>query len=701
MGTSTAIQETAVGEPGGTASTYRPHLDGLRALAVYLVLLFHAGSSAFPGGYIGVDVFFVLSGYLVTQLLLRDISAHHSIRFGRFYARRFRRLLPAAFVTLIVTAVVYTAIASPAEVAASVGSFKAAFLYSTNWYFIHQSTNYFGADITANPVLHFWSLAVEEQFYLLWPLALGGLFALTRRMDDATRMRTLRIVVTVGAVASAIWALSLRNSNPNRAYYGTDTRAYELLAGALIALAPAFVDRAKQYRNALRVASIASVALLLVVASSWIDSDAIERGIVVTLTTCVLIVALEASERSVVKRALSTPTAVYLGKISYGTYLWHWIVILVAVRTFHLSTLSTIGIAALVATALAALSFEVLEHPVRVSRLLDRHRLAVIATGLTVSVVAALVLIPAIVDPANATTPDVTASVTNGFTPVPANLDLSDPSENGAFPNCLHKPAQDCTIVHGTGPHILLIGDSHARMLIPAFEAIARRNHLTLSVSVSGACPWQQDLYIQPLAQFGLKGPCKAQKDDTYTRVFRELHPDIVVAMNLGYEDPFLGYEPFLDAQGHVARHTADPYGWAEKTTAQSLAVLRGDHRKVLLIDPIPVAPIQVDPKTCLSEAKVLEECRYVASVKPDPLERDYRQLDRRYSRRVVTRHGSPRVPVPSDLRSHRERPSRQARPQPPHREIREDARGSDPGLPRARGNPDPLSYLSGQQLSA
>src|SRR6185295_15874446 len=104
------------------------------------------------------------------------------IRFGRFYARRFRRLLPAAFVTLIVTAIVFTAISSPVEVVRAVGSFKAAFLYSANWYFIHQASGYFGADISTNPVLHFWSLAVEEQFYLFWPLLLAGVFAVTRRM---------------------------------------------------------------------------------------------------------------------------------------------------------------------------------------------------------------------------------------------------------------------------------------------------------------------------------------------------------------------------------------------------------------------------------------------------------------------------------------------------------------------------------------
>jgi len=134
------VRDHEGGDPSASipAATYRPHLDGLRAVAVYLVVLFHAGSSQFSGGYIGVDVFFVLSGFLVTQLLLRDINGGGSIRFGRFYSRRFRRLLPAAFVVLIVSALVFTAIAAPADVVNAVGSFRSAFLYVTNWYFIHS-----------------------------------------------------------------------------------------------------------------------------------------------------------------------------------------------------------------------------------------------------------------------------------------------------------------------------------------------------------------------------------------------------------------------------------------------------------------------------------------------------------------------------------------------------------------------------------
>jgi peptidoglycan/LPS O-acetylase OafA/YrhL len=630
MLTSSAIEEAFTSGAGSleAEAAYRPHLDGLRAVAVYLVVLFHAGSRAFSGGYVGVDVFFVLSGFLVTQLLLRDIASLDSIRFGRFYARRFRRLLPAAFVALAITAVVYTAIASPAEVSATVGSFKAAFLYSTNWYFIHQATGYFAADINTNPVLHFWSLAVEEQFYLLWPLTLGGLYALTRRIDSARRLRIIQIVVAVGALASAIWALSLRNSNPNRAYYGTDTRAYELLAGAFIALVPALIVTAKQHRRAMRFATTAAIAAVLVIASSWIQLDAIERGIVITITTCVLIVALEASDRSVARRLLSTPTAVYLGKISYGTYLWHWLVILVVLRTFHPSTISTIGIAALVATALAALSYELLEHPIRTSRLLDRHRRAVIATGLAVSFVAALVLIPAIVDTANAKAPTIGSSVTKGFTPIPANLDWKGATASPKdFHNCLGKPSSRCTIMRGTGPHVLLIGDSHAQMLLPALEAIADREHLTLSVAVSGACPWQRDLYIRQI----VNAACKAVKEDTYNRVILELHPDIIIVMNLGYEDPVLGFYPLLLEQNGRVANTSEPNGWPETTTVRSLAELRGDDRKVMMIEPIPVAPRKLIPAVCLSAARVLEECRYVASTAPDPLVNKYRELDQRY----------------------------------------------------------------------
>ena len=609
----------------------------MRAVAVYLVVLFHAGTSVFSGGYIGVDVFFVLSGFLVTQLLLRDVTARGSISFGRFYSRRFRRLLPAAFVALTVTAIVFTAIASPAEVAGAVGSFKAAFLYSTNWYFIHTANGYFGADISRNPVLHFWSLAVEEQFYLLWPLALGGAFAVTRRISGPRQMRAIRIAVAVAMAASAAAALALKTSDPNRAYYGTDTRAYELLAGALLALVPSAFGRAARYKRSMLAATVAGAAGIVVLGTSWLHLDAIERGIAVTVATCTLIVALEATG-GIVRQVFSMPSMVYLGKISYGTYLWHWLVILVILNKFHLSTGAIAAYTILVATALAALSFQIMEHPVRVSQRLDRYRRVVIATGLAISVISALVLIPKIVTPAKASAASVQSSATAGFTPVPAGLDWEHARDGrGAFVNCYRKPVDQCIVVHGTGRRIMLIGDSHAQMLIPTFRAIARREHLTLSATMRISCPWQRDLVAPRLAVNDVVATrwaaCKAQKDDLYTRVIPALKPDIIVAMNLDYWNPQT--RPEIRAMTmRVAGKRLVKFGsvafdqWLATTTSRSLDELSANGRKVVVIEPIPIAPIS--PLSCISSAKVLEECRYVASPYPDDIERLYRRLDKK-----------------------------------------------------------------------
>src|SRR5262249_34767030 len=159
-------------------------LDGLRALAVYLVVAFHAGLVRWKGGFIGVDVFFVLSGYLVTNLLVRDLGHAGHVGVSRFYSRRVRRLLPAALVNLVIVAIVFRARAARVRRGAGGDAIAAAALYVSNWWFIHQAANYFGADITASPVAQYWSLSVEEQFYALWPLLMYAMFRIARRMRD-------------------------------------------------------------------------------------------------------------------------------------------------------------------------------------------------------------------------------------------------------------------------------------------------------------------------------------------------------------------------------------------------------------------------------------------------------------------------------------------------------------------------------------
>jgi peptidoglycan/LPS O-acetylase OafA/YrhL len=211
---------------------YRPHLDGVRAVAVLLVVLFHAEAPGFGGGFIGVDVFFVLSGFVVTGSLLAEHARTGRIALPSFYARRVRRLLPAATVLLLSLVVGMRVLASPFERLQAAGDLAAASLYSANWWFVAQASDYFGTDAAESPVLHFWSLAVEEQFYVVWPLVLLLL------LPGAVGRHRGRVMVVVGVVATVSLALAVTTPDTSllTAYYGTHTRVYQLFAGALLAV---------------------------------------------------------------------------------------------------------------------------------------------------------------------------------------------------------------------------------------------------------------------------------------------------------------------------------------------------------------------------------------------------------------------------------------------------------------------------------
>jgi peptidoglycan/LPS O-acetylase OafA/YrhL len=633
------VEQASTGTAPGArpGEGYRPHLDGLRAVAVYLVILFHAGAAHFAGGFIGVDVFFVLSGYLVTQLLMRDLESRGAIRFPRFYARRMRRLLPASLVALLVTAVVYSAVASRADTSSAVNAFKAAFLYVANWFFIRRSSDYFAADINNNPVVHFWSLAVEEQFYFLWPILLGGLYAATRRFDRYAH-RAMQLAVAAGALVSVLWALHLAGYNLNRAYYGTDTRAYQLLAGALLALSPGLVRRAAT-RRAARVAALVALLALVVFATSRVHMNTVHRGIAATITTAVLIVAIESARGGPVNRLLSSSPAVYLGKISYGTYLWHWPVIVVAVAVIDkgLSPLSTFAISALLATGLASLSYHLIERPIREERFLDGISPIVIGAGLGIAVVSALVIVPRILDPLRARREPVQPTTVAG-TPIP-NLDFASATKvpvllNGfRLPkswNCNGKPVARCTIIKGSGPSVLIIGDSHAEMFMPAFAKMAQTRHLALSEAASPGCPWQRDVYL-PQDNVGNDNNytknCVALKQDLYTRVLPELKPDLVIAISNDYLTRRVGVVFGRNGKPLPAPNPAALERLEATDTERSLKAMGAFAKKILIVDPIPTTIPAHDPFVCLTKSKFIEDCRFVVSTEPAPLRLIYGRL--------------------------------------------------------------------------
>ena len=352
--------------------------DGLRALAVSAVLLYHAGVGWAPGGFLGVDIFFVLSGYLITGLLANEYLESGGISLRRFYYRRARRLLPALFTVLagvsllVVFHLPQEAAAFRADVAASVG-------YVTNWWFVLQGQSYFGATGRPSLLLHLWSLAVEEQFYLLWPLFFvvmldrGALGVPVDRVRALWRAIGWATLLAIGSVALAAMLYSPWR-DPSRIYYGTDTRAFELLIGVVLALAKAArADRADRPQSRIRtgardVASVVSLGVLLAaIASIASNAPGLYPGglVVVCLAAAVLIQTL--SVGTTIGAVLALRPLVWLGERSYALYLWHWPIFDVTRPGFDVTwsapVVFTVRIA--LAVALAELTHRFIEQPIR------------------------------------------------------------------------------------------------------------------------------------------------------------------------------------------------------------------------------------------------------------------------------------------------------------------------------------------------
>ncbi len=603
----------------GTRQHYRPYLDGLRTVAVYVVVAYHAGLGLLSGGFIGVDIFFVLSGYLVTGILVRDLVAGGRVRLQQFYSRRVRRILPASIVVLLITAIVYTLIATPAEALDALGGFRAAFVYIANWYFIRQATDYFAANVNHNPVLHFWSLAVEEQFYLVWPMVLAGLFLLTRRLGR-WRWWVLRGVLVACVLASSIEALHVAGTNLDRAYYGTDTRAYQLLLGAVLALTPQLLRLGSRSERIAKGVSTLAFAAVLLLATSLFDVGPITRGVLVAGAVLVLLVSVENAHGGIVKRLLSSSVFTYLGRISYGVYLWHWPVIVIASHGRSLSPIELFAIATPTSTVLAAFSFHLFEHPIRVAAVLDRFRGPIIVVGFTASILGGLLVVPPILHARSGS-----SSLLAGTGSSPSGLILLDwkvaQKDFAPRPECVGKPLEQCRVVAGTGLRVVLAGDSNAWMWIPALAQIAKARGWDFYAPVFSACPWQQNLLIPPNKLVA----CAAHQTDLYNRIIPQLDPDLVILVTQSLDSPEYPYHYSVDGKQVFARQPALGVALAG-ISGKSLKTLQRPGRRIILLEPVPQAPPDHDPIACLSSRRPLASCAFQANRQPTPLELFYRR---------------------------------------------------------------------------
>jgi peptidoglycan/LPS O-acetylase OafA/YrhL len=346
--------------PAGLA--YQPALDGLRGVAVLAVLFFHDGH--LQGGFLGVDLFFTVSGYLITSLLLAERAATERIDLAAFWARRARRLLPALYVLVATVVLVYAAWGRPGEAEALRDHGLAAVFYVANWYSI-ATGGYWDLFSAPSPFEHLWSLAIEEQFYVVWPLVAVLVLRRARRGD-----RALLAVAASGAAVSALLMAAFARSDVERAYLGTDTRVASILVGAVAAVLLRQPVRPLRGSAAVAVAAWVAVAGLGVTWARIDGSSAstLYRGgfLLHAIAVAVVIVEVTTRPRHVLGRVLSWRPAVIIGLASYSLYLWHWPVFvwLTPART-GLSGWTLTALRFAVAGALAAASYLLLEHPIR------------------------------------------------------------------------------------------------------------------------------------------------------------------------------------------------------------------------------------------------------------------------------------------------------------------------------------------------
>lgn len=464
---------------------YRADIDGLRAVAVILVVLFHAGFPVAPGGFVGVDVFFVISGFLITGMLVREAEAKGRIRLLDFWARRVRRILPAAVLVMVATLIAAGFLLSSTLVNNAARDLPATALYVVNWRLAEAAVDYFASDSAPSLYLQYWSLAIEEQYYVLWPLLIMLAAGLSTRF---TRLRNVsRIILLLTLLLSLLsfaFCLFLTDANQPFAYFGTFSRMWQLGIGGAIALLPP-VDLRPLLRQFLAIAGLAAV----VAAGLTLDGVTAYPGLYAllpTLGTAAIILAGQGSGSGIAAWALSRPPLVQLGKWSYAWYLWHWPVLLLGTEV--IPGLSATGQLLLISLslALAILTYYLVEQPLRFLPALTRSARTSLAFGIGISLAAAgfgLV--------AQATFAKKTIFLSSGATidALATDRDKAAVYKTGCHLEFTRTRYGTCAFANPSAEKTaVLIGDSHAAAWFPAVEEAARRQDWRLLSRTKSAC---------------------------------------------------------------------------------------------------------------------------------------------------------------------------------------------------------------------
>jgi peptidoglycan/LPS O-acetylase OafA/YrhL/cellulose synthase/poly-beta-1,6-N-acetylglucosamine synthase-like glycosyltransferase len=531
---------------------WRPDIQGLRAIAVLLVVAYHAHVPKITGGYVGVDVFFVISGFLITSQLVREHDKTGRISLLRFYGGRIRRLLPPALIVIAATLLMSRVWGSIFHVRDVAHDALYGVFYAINFHLAAEGVDYQQADGPASPLQHLWSLAVEEQFYLFWPLMLIGCALAAKWLLHGHKRTTILLVLLVGGGASLAVSALITSSNPPAAYFGVHTRAWELALGALVALGANKLARMPQW---LAVA-VGWSGLVLVVESAFLYTDSTPfpgtAALLPTLGAAAVIAAGGLKVGLGVEALLGRKTFGGIGRVSYGWYLWHWpLVILVPMAIGSDLPWPYLAEISVLALWFAVLTHYLVENPSLRSRL---HPRAWLGAGLVGSgSVSALSIGLVMTLPAFVGSGDAAATVRLGVantgvvqqalgkalsvTEAPRNLtpsiqhasqDQPVSTKDGCHLDVLAVKQGPCIYGDPHGAHtIALYGDSHAQQWLPALDAEAKRLHWRVEALTKAACSiadWQ--VYNDQLGR--AYNECMTWRQQAADRMVKD-KPDMVV----------------------------------------------------------------------------------------------------------------------------------------------------------------------------
>jgi peptidoglycan/LPS O-acetylase OafA/YrhL len=505
------------GTAAGPATGTRWDIQGLRAFAVLAVVVYHLWPNRLPGGFVGVDVFFVISGYLITGHLLREQVRSGRIALGAFWARRARRLLPGAFLTIVVTGVAVLLLV-PSSLWGQYGrELIASTVYLQNWQLASDAVDYLASDNQPSPFQHFWSLSVEEQFYIALPLLLLLAGPVLRRTRAAGPVGTARVLLGLVAAVSLVWCVVETRTAPGIAYFSTATRGWEFAIGGLVATVPLALIDASRVR-AVRTGGAWLGAAGLVASLFVITPSTPFPGTAALLPVLSAALVVTAGGRSGLETVGRLAPVAFTGRISYAVYLWHWpAVVLLPIVLGH--PLGTRGKAVVLVGALllAALTTLFVEEPVRNAawvRRLRPRRVAVLGLVATVAVVAlgagTLTALQVQVQQAAAyaarlergdvacfgaaarigsSDPCTDPRLADVRVPAPAAVARDDANSGACWSNrtadfnvCALGPRS------GYRKHLLAVGDSHNNALMTAYRAIAEREHWRIDVAGHIGC---------------------------------------------------------------------------------------------------------------------------------------------------------------------------------------------------------------------